>query len=119
MTISRPSSELTEQGPVDRLLREFFRQEMPHELPALRLPAPALKRRSRRALVSRLALAASVLFLLFGLSAAAELLPRSFNVSDPIPAPQNGSAMIRDSQGNPKTQKPAIHRAPSQLSKPR
>jgi anti-sigma factor RsiW len=101
------TSEPAEMNHVDGLLREYFRSEMPQRLPALKLPAPAMPKRSRRALVSRFALAASVLFLVLGFGFASELLPRTTDTATPaVQLPQNGNAMIRDSQGNPVVKKP-------------
>lgn len=71
---------------VDKLLREFFRRELPHPWPPLRLPVqePRPKLRRRNGLRhSYGSLAASVGFLLIGLGLAAQMLRTQ---SGPIPA---------------------------------
>ncbi len=64
-------------APVDRMLRDYYRREMPDPWPELRLPAARPAARSRRFWNSSrtyLALAASLLLLIFGLAVASDLL---------------------------------------------
>jgi hypothetical protein len=76
--LERPATDAASPDRVDRLLREFFAREMPDPWPARpSVPAPVAIRPPRCVRPfrqSRLALAASVLFLLAGLGAASELL---------------------------------------------
>jgi hypothetical protein len=71
--------QTTSGDQVDRLLRNFFQQEMPQSWPSplsvVRSPPPS-RAKSRRWTNRHLGLAASLLFLLIGLGAGSEVLRR-------------------------------------------
>jgi hypothetical protein len=89
---------------LDDVLRDFYRSEMPAPWPALEAPAPApttLKKppRVRLRAVSRLALAATVAFLLIGYLVFASLAPTE--------QPRNGLNNSRQFGKDPRERKKA------------
>ncbi len=104
LTRDRVESDLPPETAVDRLLREFYRHEMPRDWPALRVPESksAKPRSGWKAGRSYLALAASLAFLVLGLTAGLEALrgPAGQGTkSDPAPLPP--TAGKRDPLGRP------------------
>jgi hypothetical protein len=103
------------QGSVDRLLRSFFKREMPDPWPDARLPAPSggvLQQRSWLLIHGRLALVASITLMLVSYVTLAALFPgeppaglyldRSHTIGskpgpkERVPTARGGEALIWD-----------------------
>jgi len=107
----RPGVDAGASAPVDLLLRDFFRQEMPANWPALQLlqPVQPPRRRQRlQTLRSYLALAASLLLLALGLMIKVDAPPSGAQsgASKADKAPFGPDVMRKDSNGRTIPAKP-------------